>query len=216
MMYYSDHDVLFLTVLKNGSNVFRNLFEFVIGRESDALYFKKQPNTYITVVRNPYDRLVTQFYHANRDELYKKYKFTIHHPFFKKWVKETFEGGYKGDDLHMHTQTELLRYYENKLPINIFKLEELIPHELFFFLDLSEERKKEIDNEFPKIMVELEKEQHHLTNNIKQGVWQTYYDSKTIEICNKHFINDFVAFNYDIIEPEKFEPIYFEYKSKLI
>jgi hypothetical protein len=129
---------------------------------------------------------------------------------------EIFENEYEGEDIHMHTQTELLKYYENNLPISVFKLEELIPHELFFFLDLSEERKKEIDNIFPKIMVELEQKKHHSTNNIKQGVWQTYYDSKTIEICNKHFINDFVAFNYDIIEPEGFKPIYFEYKSKLI
>ena len=216
MIYYSEYDFLFLTVLKSGSTVFKKLFEFVIGRESDAPYFKVLPKTYITVVRNPYDRLVTQFYHANKNEIYKDYKFTTHQPLFKKWVKETFEDGYKGDDWHMHTQSHLLQHYENNLPYKIFKLEELIPHELFFFLDLSEERKKEIDDEFPKIMVELEKSKHHTTNNIKQGVWQIYYDSKTIEICNKHFINDFVAFNYEIIEPEEFKPTYFEYKVKLI
>ena len=39
---------------------------------------------------------------------------------------------------------------------------------------------------------------------------------ETIEICNKYYANDFVAFNYEIIEPEEFKPIYFEYKPKLI
>lgn len=205
MIYYSDYDLLFFTVPKNGSSVFRKLFEFVMGKESEPPYFKRQPKTYITVVRNPYDRLVTQFYHANRSELFKKYRFTVHHPFFNRWVKNTFENGYDGDDMHMQSQTEIIRYYENNLPYNIFKLEELIPHKLFFFLDLSEERKKEIDDKFPKIMTELEESKHHATNNLKQGEWQSYYDSKSIEICNKNFINDFQAFDYTMIEPKNFQ-----------
>ena len=216
MIYYSDYDFVCVDILKNGSTGLKKIFKFVLGREPDELFFIRKPQIHITVVRNPYKRLITQFYHINRIQLWKDFKHTVHHPFFKKWVKEIYGDGYNGNDGHLYNQTHFLQFYENPIDYKIFKLEELAAHELFFFLYLTEEYKIEIDNEYKKIIDELEKNTHHATNNLIQGVWQSYYDVETIEICNKYYANDFVAFNYEIIEPEEFKPIYFEYKPKLI
>jgi len=48
-------------------------------------------------------------------------------------------------------------------------------------------------------------DKHYATNNIKQGIWQTFYDSETIGICNEYFADDFEVFNYEIIDPNKWE-----------
>jgi hypothetical protein len=204
MVYYSEYDFLYVDIFKSGSTAIKTLFEYVLGREPDEPFFTKQPRTYITVVRNPYDRLVTQFYHANRIELWRDWKWTVHHPFFRKWVKETYENGYSGNDGHMFSQVRLLKYYENRLPYKIFKLEELVPYELFFFLPNYQERKEEINDKFLEIIANLEKITHHATNNLKQGIWQSYYDEKTIAICNEYFASDFIVFNYEMIEPVEF------------
>jgi hypothetical protein len=100
MIYYSEWDLAFLDIMKNGSNLFVELFKSVIGREADRPFFVREPKIYISVVRNPYDRLISQFYYVNRQEIVTTYKKSIHFPFFRKWVKETFENGYDGTDGH--------------------------------------------------------------------------------------------------------------------
>lgn len=205
MIYYSDYDLAFVDILKNGSMGFRTLFTYVMDREPDKPFFIRQPKIYITAVRNPYDRLISQFYHANKGDIWKNWKWTVHHPYFRRWVRDTYKDGYKGIDGHFYSQTRLLQYYENDIAYKIFKMEELKnAHELFFFLPLTKARKAEIDEKYLEILDELQKSTHHATNNIKQGVWQSYYDAKTIEICNKEFENDFKAFGYEMIDPAEF------------
>ncbi len=91
------------------------------------------------------------------------------------------------------------------MPYRVFKLEELVPHELFFFLELDDERKADIDVKFLEIRKELDKSRHHASGNLKQGIWQTFYDAESIEVCNDYFAKDFEAFNYEVIEPSKWE-----------
>jgi len=203
MRYYPDWDLVFLDIMKNGSNVFVSLFEYVMEKPSVPPYFERTPEIYMTVVRNPYDRLVSQFYHHNRREL-NIFKNSIHHPFFKEWVKKTYKNGYNGDDGHYFSQTHIIRYYEYPLPYHIFKLETLVAHELFWFMNLSDERKKDIDAKAFELRTKLDLNYHHAYSNVKQGVWQTFYDSETIEICNNYFANDFKAFEYEMIEPSQF------------
>ncbi len=206
MIYYSEWDLAFLDIMKNGSNLFVELFKYVIGREADKPFFIREPQLYVTVVRNPYDRLVSQFYHINRKELTKDYKYAIHYPFFRKWVKETYENGYDGADGHYYAQSHIIQYDKfPELSYIVFKMEELIPHQLFFFLDLDDERKMDIDNKFSEIRLELSKSRHHAAGNIKQGIWQSFYDSETIKVCNQYFGKDFEAFGYDVIDPNKWE-----------
>jgi hypothetical protein len=205
MIYYSEWDLVFLDIMKNGSNLFVELFKHVLGKEADKPYFIREPQLYISVVRNPYDRLVSQFYYVNRGTIVKEYKKAIHFPFFRKWVKETYENGYDGTDGHLFSQAHIIRYYEHQLPYQLFKMEELIPHQLFFFLDLDDEHKSDIDNKFSEIRLELDNTKHHANGNIKQGIWQTFYDSETIRICNEYFAKDFEAFGYDMIHPSEWE-----------
>lgn len=204
MRYYPDWDLCFLDIMKNGSNLFVQLFDYVIEKPAEYPYFIRVPQIYITIVRNPYDRLVSQFYHINRRKLNTDYKNAIHHPFFKEWVKETYGNGYDGDDGHYFSQTHQIRYYEHPLPYNIFKLETLKPHQLFWFMDLSDERKIDIDKKAAEIKLELDLNHHHAFGNSKQGVWQTFHDSETIKVCNEYFANDFKAFDYEIINPSDF------------
>lgn len=206
MIYYSDWDLCFLDILKNGSNLFAKLFNYVMEKPADPPYFIRVPQIYITVVRNPYDRVISQFYHVNRGKLKNDYGYVqyIHYPFFKEWVKETYDNGYDGDDGHYISQTHQIRYYEYSLPYHIFKLETLEPHKLFWFMDLSDERKIDIDKKALEIKLELDLNTHHAFSNFKQGIWQTFHDSETIKVCNEYFANDFKAFNYEIINPSDF------------
>jgi hypothetical protein len=214
MIYYSEHNLLFFDILKNGSTGFRKLFELVLGKEDgflqyhqhdNSLFFITPPVLYATVVRNPYERLLTQFYHVNKKQLWTTFRYTVHYPFFRKWAKEFCSNEYKENDGHLYTQTQFLKFYENPLEYKIFKIEKLFAHELFFFLDLTAAQKAQIDNEYSKIIKELQGNLHHATNSIKQGTWQSYYDAETIEMCNKYYKCDFKAFDYEIIKPEEFE-----------
>lgn len=207
MIYYSEWDLVFLDIMKNGSNVFVNLYKHVLGREADRPFFEREPKWFITVVRNPYDRLVTQFYHINRRELNTTHKYSIHFPFFRKWVKETYENGYDGVDGHYFSQSHIIQYYEHPLPFMIYKIEELKPYQLFPFIDLTEEQKDEIVGKYVEIQNQYNLNKHHATTNGKQGVWQSFYDSETIKICNRYFANDFKAFDYPMVEPSEFKGI---------
>lgn len=206
MTYYSEWDLVLMDIMKNGSNVLVKLFDEVLGKHDDTTFFIIEPTTFIVPARNPYDRLVSQFYHINRKLLWEEYRHTIHYSFFKKWVKETYENGYDGMDGHFFSQTHIIQYDKHPdLPYTIFKLEELIPHQLFWFMELSEEKKIEIDNRYLEIQKEMSKTKHHATGNVKQGIWEIFYDSNTIEICNDYFGDDFRIFGYDMIEPTKWE-----------
>lgn len=206
MIYYSEWDLVFSDIMKNGSNLFTNLYKYVLGREADKPFFEREPKYFITVVRNPYDRLVSQFYHINKMELTKMHKYSIHFPFFRKWVKQTYENGYDGNDGHYYSQSHIIQYYEYPLPYKVFKLEELIPHQIFYFLDLTDEQKADIDVKFLEIRNELDLNIHHANKHNKQGLWQSFHNSETIRICNKYFANDFKAFDYPMIDASTWQP----------
>ena len=206
MMYFPEYDFVFLDIFKNGSNVFSRLFEYVLGSKGDGPNFIREPNIYISVVRNPYDRVVSQFYNHNRGTILKQYRYTIHYPFFRRWIEETYSGkGYTGDDGHLYSQSHIIQYYENSSRIKIFKMEEFKPHEIFFFLDLTDEQKFDIDNKFSEIRAKLDLNGHHTTTNIKQGIWQVYHTSETIAVCNEFFTDDFKFFDYPMLDPTKWE-----------
>lgn len=209
MTYFNEYDLAFADIMKNGTNVFTTLFEYVLGKADVRPFFLREPKVYISVVRNPYDRLVSQFYHVNRKIIWQL-RYSVHFPFFRKWVQETYENKTdcnQQDDGHILPQNWIIQYYQYPLPYHIFKLEELIPHELFFFLELDDERKQDIDLKFNEIKIEYDNNGHHANNTLKQGIWQSFYDSKTIEICNTFFLKDFEAFNYEIIEPSVWKNI---------
>jgi len=206
MIYYSDYDLVLLDILKNGSNLLKQLFEYTFERKADRPYFLREPQIFIVVCRNPYDRLVSQFYHINAKELRNNYRYAIHYPFFRKWVKETYGMGYDGNDGHYYSQSHIIQYDKfPELPYSIFKMEELIPHQLFWYMDLTDEKKSQIDEQFLEITNELVKTHHHSMGNSKQGLWKTFYDSETIEVCNQYFADDFRIFGYDMIDPLKWE-----------
>ena len=206
MMYYPEYDFVFLDIMKNGSNLLAQLFKHVFGKEFEEPYFVREPEIYMTVVRNPYDRLISQFYHIHRQVINRNFKFTIHYPFFRKWVKEVYSGeGYTGTDGHLFSQTHIIQYYEYPLPYKVFKLEELIPHQMFYFLDLTDEQKADIDAKFSEIRLDLTANGHHAFGAMKQGVWEVFHDKETIELCNNYFAKDFEAFGYDMVDTSKWE-----------
>lgn len=222
MFYWPKHNIVFHPILKNGSTALTELFKFVLG-EGEEIEFNlatkdTDPNTsklYITTLRNPYDRLVSQFYNVYKSHLTKpKYRLKsvehlrdihTHFFYFRYWVKETYENGYNGEDPHLYSQWHTLdNGYQYGADYKIFKMENLIPHELFFFLKLDDNQKKEIDDEYLKIMDHFEKNNHHATNNQKKHTWEVYHDSNTIRICNEYFADDFKKFEYQMINPSEF------------
>ncbi len=206
MTYFSDYDLAFLDIMKNGSSRFISLFEYVLGKERDKPVFIREPQIFIVVVRNPYDRLVSQFYHNNKRELWNDYRYAIHYPFFRKWVKETYGNGYDGNDGHYYSQSYIIQYKKYpELPYHIFKIENLDPSDLFFFLgDLTDERKEDILKKYNELGWVKVVDKHYATNTIKQGIWQTFYDSETIRICNEYFADDFEVFGYEMLDPSEF------------
>ena len=206
MTYFSDYDLVLLDIMKNGSSRFITLFEYVLGKERDEPVFIREPQIFITIVRNPYDRLVSQFYHINRKELLRDYRYAVHYPFFRKWVEETYGKGYNDVDGHFYAQSHIIQYDKYPdLPYHIFKMEELKPYELFFFLgDEAEERKDDIEREYNEFGLKKIADKHYASGTIKQGMWKTFYDPKTIEICNEYFANDFKYFGYEVLNPSEF------------
>ena len=82
LMYFKKYSLLYWQILKNGTNVFRDLLNDFLGEEGYRLdnftkindtsfVVESKPNhklltiwNQFTIVRNPYDRLVSQFYHS--------------------------------------------------------------------------------------------------------------------------------------------------------
>ena len=118
MVYYKKYSLIYWSILKNGTKVFRDLLNEIIGdRGTDIFQFNKvteknfiipaQPNDKLitainqfAVVRNPYDRLISQFYHSefiearygwNSYELNRAMYQLKHFDMFKYWVKNTYE-----------------------------------------------------------------------------------------------------------------------------
>ena len=114
MRYYPDWDLVFLDIMKNGSNVFVNLFEYVMEKPSVPPYFERTPEIYMTVVRNPYDRLISQWMHDTqiKNELF--YSKLNQKKLFKEWVVSTYKNGYTGNDNHLLTQTDVIQYIPNE------------------------------------------------------------------------------------------------------
>ncbi len=206
MTYFEKYDLAYMDIMKNGTNQFTKLFEWGLGVERSKPVFLREPKVFITIVRNPYDRLVSQFYHINRRKMFKEYQHTLHYPIFREWVKESYENGYDGDDGHHYSQSHIIQYDKfPQLHYHIFKIEELVPSDLFFFLDdLTEERKSEINQKYKEFNEEQVKNKHHATGNIKQGIWQMFYDSETLQIANNYFKSDFEYFGYEMLNPSDF------------
>jgi len=76
---------------------------------------------------------------------------------------------------------------------------------MFYFLDLTDEQKADIDTKFSELRLDLAANGHHAFGTMKQGVWEVFHDEETIELCNNYFAKDFEAFGYDMITPSKWE-----------
>jgi hypothetical protein len=233
-MYFKKYSLLYWKILKNGTNVFRDLLNDCLGETGyDLPSFTKindtsfvipnQPNDKLIVVwnqfaivRNPYDRLVSQFYQSkfiqnrygwNAYELHRAMYELKHYEMFQYWVKETYKDGGKGiTDNHFLSQTDLIEYKKNNT-IKLFKLEELEYHKLFWFMDLTDEQKAEIDRKGDEWKKVHSSYGHHSKGYIRQGEWERYYDKNTIQICNEYFAKDFENFGYDMINSESFKRI---------
>ena len=135
-----------------------------------------QNYTTFTIVRNPFDRFVSEFLFYEQTYWAKEY----HNLNFEEFVhvatnlhaekrRSVFDG-------HLEPQHYYLDY---KLPIHIFKFENLVPLEEW----LSEKTNKQI-----KLPYELKnKTREHYTE---------YYNSNTLEKISKFYEKDLELFNY--------------------
>lgn len=219
VIYYKKYKLLYWKILKNGTAVFTDLLNEVLGEgvqfeniaPIDDTTILVSGNEFVnvrnqfTIVRNPYDRLVSQFYHSEflgklgKNDFKNMSDSIMHFEAFHKWVKDTYGGDGSVDNQHFLTQTKLMHYRDNKI-MKFFKLEELKYHQLFWFMKLSDEEKWEIDRKGEKWKQFHTSYGHHSKGFIRKGELMDYYNDDTIKICNEYFLVDFQNFGYQMIE----------------
>lgn len=203
---YDSYGVVFHPIQKNGTNLFKRLFDYFLGKPTNHQNLKINYKHHILIVRNPYDRLISQWMHDTQIKgkyWDKKKKNTLvryckeQKKEFKNWVIETYKMGYVGDTTHICSQSESLHIIPNET-WKIFKLEDLIIDDLFYFL-------KEIDSthlhqKYEEIIESLEVEAgHHSRQYRALDYFMDYYDDEILEICNSYFDIDFKTFGYEIV-----------------
>lgn len=203
---YDDYGVVFYTIQKNGTNLFKRLFEYVLGNPSNTENEKIDYKHHILIVRNPYDRLISQWMHVTQiKSIYwdKKEQNTLilyreeQKKYFKEWVIETYKTGYTGDDNHILSQSECLHITPDET-WKIFKLEDLIIDDLFYFYEGIDS--KHLHQKYEEFIESLEVEkEHHYRQYRALDYFMDYYDDEILEICNSYFDIDFKNFGYKIV-----------------
>ena len=207
---YDDYGVVFHPIQKNGTNLFKRLFEYVLGNPSNTENEKIDYKHHILIVRNPYDRLISQWMHVTQiKSIYwdKKEQNTLilyreeQKKYFKEWVIETYKTGYTGDDNHILSQSECLHMIPDKT-FKIFKLEELVIDDLFYFLP--EINFVNLNDKYKEILESLNGSiDHHSRQYRAFDYFMDYYDDEVLEICNSYFKLDFNNFDYKEINHHK-------------
>ena len=133
------------------------------------------PNTF-TVVRNPFDRLVSHFFYIKTKNSYY-YK---EHPNFKELEKGNFD-----DYIYLCKQDskfylEPQSYYVCDKDDNIL-VDHVLRHET-----LQEDFNKFWDLKLP-----------HLNKSDRDKDWEKYYNENTIKTVYEFYKRDFINFNYD-------------------
>jgi hypothetical protein len=132
-------------------------------------------------------------WHRTYGGLQKKY--------FKEWVIETYKTGYTGDDGHILSQSECVHIIPDKT-FKIFKLEDLIIDDLFYFLP--EIDSVNLNDKYKEILESLNGSiDHHARQYRALDYFMDYYDDEVLEICNSYFRLDFKNFDYKKINHHK-------------
>ena len=197
---YDDYGVVFYPIQKNGTNLFKRLFDYVLGNRTNEETKNIEYVHHIIIVRNPYDRLISQWMHDTqiKNELF--YSKLNQKKLFKEWVVSTYKNGYTGNDNHLLTQTDVIQYIPNE-KYKIFKLGEFVIEDLFYFLDNIDF--ENLHNEYDKILEYLNNEtEHHSSKFRMSNDFKDYYDTELLEICNSSFRIDFQNFGYEMITPK--------------
>ena len=135
-----------------------------------------QTYTMFTIVRNPFDRFVSEFLFYKNTDWANQYHGLTFEEFVHVATNLLAEKRRRVFDGHLEPQHYYLDY---KLPIHIFKFENLVPLEEW----LSEKTNKQI-----KLPQELKnKTREHYTE---------YYNSNTLEKISKFYEKDLELFNY--------------------
>ena len=148
-------------------------------------------NYYIfTVVRNPYDRLVSLYYYLKEDN--KKYKMMNYLLFidnintfseFVHYLKNNW------DELKYNIGKPMIKYIidkNNKIVVNkIVKFEDL---------------QKDMNDVFEKTgLTYIDFNKTHLYKSKIRKHWREYYNKELLDIVNKLYHEDFKIFNYKTI-----------------
>ena len=216
---YDDYGVVFYPIQKNGTNLFKKLFNYFLGKPTNDETLKINNKHHILIVRNPYDRLISQWMHVTqiRGKYWdKKKKNTLvryckeQRKEFKNWVIEMYKNGYDGNDNHILSQSECLHITPDET-WKIFKLEDLIIDDLFYFYEGIDS--KHLHQKYEEFIESLEVEKEHHSRQYRAlDYFMDYYDDEILEICNSYFDIDFKTFGYEIVthyESSNLPPIKF-------
>ena len=133
-----------------------------------------------TVVRNPYDRIVSQFEHARMNN---HSNIRTNNISFNNWVKFTYDEKRKefrkAGEKFFYTQKEWLQNEFEKIDIDyIIKFENLIE-----------------DYKIVQDIIGIKKKLTHLNSTIREP-FQNYYNVESKKIIEDYFKADFEEFNY--------------------
>lgn len=184
--------ILFVHIPKTGGT---SISTALFGKDSGHPYLyqfyfanKDYTNSFFKfcVVRNPYDRLVSTYFHFTTNEINPKIK--------RLW-----------DDFNINSFEELILKMEN--PVFFKKLKKIIhfvpQNELIRYEDLCMDKifkfenfdsiEKELNNNLKEKKVTLKK-----LNTSKRGTYEDYYTDKTKSIVYEVYKQDFDLFDYPL------------------
>lgn len=189
MIINEESKIIFIHIPRTGGTSVRELFDFPLwGHQCFASSLKEQLghkyNEYFkfTIVRNPWDRMVSYYHFLKDDPIGTKYSYPgglADDESFKSWIMRRFG---PGSQIHpngdYYTKKWLGDYDGNILVDHIIKFE-----------NFEEELQPILDK------YELNKPIPHLNKSIREP-YQEYYDDESKEIVRENFAKDIILFGY--------------------
>lgn len=149
-------------------------------------------SVFIAVVRNPYHRMVSMFYYYYNNAINQPliYKFTTLpqlQQLFTEFIEQVISGYITNDDNHHRPQYQYLTTTGHTEDININDNITIIKFENLY---------QELNDTLPELNIKIGDLPHEL-KSIRFTSYKSHYTSKSLQMVEDYYHNDFLLFGYD-------------------
>lgn len=201
MIINKEHKIIFIHIPRTGGTSIRRLFDFPLNGFQNYGHKIKQSmgeevyNKYykFSIVRNPWDRMVSMYHFLRDDPIGNKYPFPgglKDNESFKDWIMRRFSQGYQRFPKGNLYSFKWLSDWDTK---------DIIVDKILKFENYSEELQPILNKCGIPAPIPHE-------NKSTRKPYQEYYDEESKEIVGKNFYTDCVLFGYEF-DKEDLQPM---------